>query len=210
MSTAAVSSNLVNFQSPGYFHQRRADLSQLSQDLKSGDLAAAQQDFNSIQTLAQGGPFASSGNAFAVSARQTDFASIGTALQAGDTAGAQQALTQLESTFQHQSVTLDPVPTAATGSTPSTSGSASAASPASGSPIVLNLGSIGSGEQITIGVSNSSSGGEQLNISLANSQSQSPEQISLNLQNSSQQVVLNLFNSSTTSSDSNSGVSVVA
>ena len=121
MSTAAVSSNLVNFQSPGYFHQRRADLRQLSQDLQSGNLAAAQQDFNSIQTLAQGGPFASSGNAFSLSSRQQDFAAIGTALQAGDVAGAQQALTQLQSTFKHQSGTLDPVPTAATGS-PSGSG----------------------------------------------------------------------------------------
>jgi hypothetical protein len=203
MSTAAVSSNLVNFQSPGYFQQRRTDLRQLSQDLHSGNLAAAKQDFNAIQTLAQNGPFASSGNAFYISSRQQDFAAIGNALQHGALAGAQQDLTKLQSTFDHQSRTLDPVPTASTGSSTS-------ASPASGSPIVLNLGSSGSGEQVTIGVNNSSSGGEQLTINLANSQSQSTEQVTLNLQNSNQQVVLNLFNSPTSSSASGSGVSVVA
>src|SRR5258708_33858022 len=115
MATAAVPSNLVNFQSPGYLHQRRADLRQLSQDLQSGNLAAAQQDFNSIQTLAQGGPFASSGNAFSLSSRQQDFAAIGTALQAGAVTGAQQALTQCQSPFHTQSGTTDPEPTAANG-----------------------------------------------------------------------------------------------
>ena len=112
MSTAAVSSNLANFQSPGYYHQRRADLRQLSQDLKSGNLTAAKQDYAAIQTLAQTGPSASNGNAFAVSLRQQEFNAIGTALQSGDVAGAQQALTSLQNTFQHGGSGGAPTPTA--------------------------------------------------------------------------------------------------
>lgn len=122
MSTAAVSSNLVNFQSPGYYHQRRADLRQLSQDLKSGDLSAAQQDYNAIQTLAQSGPFASTGNAFAVSLRQQEFNAIGTALQSGDATSAQQALTSLENSFQHGGAGSIPTPSSpGTTATPSSS-----------------------------------------------------------------------------------------
>ena len=219
MSIAAVSSNLVNQQSPGYFHQRRVDLRQLSQDLQSGNLTAAQQDFNSIQTLAQGGPFAS-GNAFKTSQRQQDFAAIGQALQAGDVAGAQQAFAQLQSTFQHQGRQLDPTPSVVVnlgGSPPPPASGTSSGSPApapasaGGAGIVLNLGNATPGEQITIGVNNSSSGGERVTISVANQQNQSPEQITLNLgQNSNQQVVLNLFSGTASSQAQGSSVSVSA
>ncbi len=74
----------------------------------------------------------------------------------------------------------------------------SAASP-SGPEIVLNLGTVTPGEQITIGLSNASNGTEQLTIGVAQ-QNQSPEQITLNLnQNSNQQIILNLFNSTAAS-----------
>src|SRR5690242_11266219 len=99
MLTADVSPSFVN-QATNYFQQRQADLQQLGKDLKAGDLSAAQQDFNAIQTLAQSGPLAN-GNAFKVSARQQDFAAIGQALQSGDLAGAQQAYAQLQRTFRH-------------------------------------------------------------------------------------------------------------
>jgi hypothetical protein len=98
MSTAAVSSNLVSQQATDYFQQRRADLQQLSQDLKSGNLSAAQQDFSAIQTLAQSGPLAK-GDAFKVSGRQQDFATLGQDLQSGNLAGAQQAFAHLQGTF---------------------------------------------------------------------------------------------------------------
>lgn len=98
MSTAAVTVNLFSQASSGYFQQRRADMQQLSQDLQSGNLSAAQQDFANIQSLAQNGPFG--GDAFKASDRQQDFAAIGQALQSGDISAAQQAFAQLQSTFQ--------------------------------------------------------------------------------------------------------------
>lgn len=84
-----------------YYHQRAVDLKQLGQDLQSGNLSAAQQDFNSIQSLGQNGPFPN-GEAFAVSARQQDFTNIGQALQAGDRDGARQAFAKLLATFGDQ------------------------------------------------------------------------------------------------------------
>lgn len=122
MSTTAVSNNAGNFQNPGYYHQRSVDLKQLGQDLKSGNLAAAKQDFANIQSLAQSGP-TSSGNAFAVSLRQQEFNSIGAALQSGDAASAQQALTSLQNTFQHGGAGGDPTPTGPGSTTPPSSSS---------------------------------------------------------------------------------------
>jgi hypothetical protein len=228
MSTAAISSNLINSQVSSYFQQRRSDLQQLSKDLQSGNLSAAQQDFSAIQTLAQSGPFAN-GAAFTSTKRQNDFAAVGQALQSGDLAGAQQAFAQLQSTFQnhHQHTELPPAVVVNIGSAPSTSTSSGAASqPASttapapaqaaapatsanGPEIVLNLGNATPGEQITIGFNNSSKG-EQVTVSVANQQNQAPEQITLNLgQNSNQQIILNLFNSTASQSQS-SAVNVTA
>jgi hypothetical protein len=122
MSTSAVSTNVGNFQNPGYYHARSLDLKQLSQDLKSGNLSAAKQDFANIQTLAQSGP-AGSGNAFAVSLRQQEFNSIGAALTSGDAASAQQALTSLQNTFQHGGAGGSPTPTGPGSTTPPSSDS---------------------------------------------------------------------------------------
>jgi len=111
MSTAAVSSSTAS-QMQTYFENRKTDLQQLSQALKSGDLAAAQQAYSAIQSLAQSSPFGNS-SAFAKTGRQGDFTAIGQALQSGDLAGAQQALSNLQSTFrghhQHR-VHIDPPP----------------------------------------------------------------------------------------------------
>ncbi|HTR26966.1 MAG TPA: hypothetical protein VMI10_23545 [Terriglobales bacterium] len=85
-----------------YYKQRKADVAQLGQDLSSGNIAQALQDFSTLVTLGQSGPF-KSGNPFSNSQREQDFAAVGQALQSGDLAGAQQAFAQLESTFQkHQ------------------------------------------------------------------------------------------------------------
>jgi hypothetical protein len=198
MSIAAVSVNLVNQQSPGFFHERGVDLQQLRQDLQAGNLSAAQQDFNAIQTLAQNGPFAS-GNAFEVTQRQQDFAAIGQALQSGDLTGAQQALSQLWNTFP------DRLNTSATANSNQSSSSAS-----SGPEITLNLGNVTAGEQITIDLNNTN-GAEQVTLNVSNQQNQSPEQITINLnQNSNEQVVLNLFNNTSTTSAQGSGLSVSA
>jgi hypothetical protein len=217
MSTSAVSVN-VNQQAEGYFQQRRADLSQLSQDLQSGNLSAAQQDYTTLQSLAQTGPF--NGNAFAVNQRQQDFAAIGQALQNGDVSGAQQAFSQLQSTFYKGEYgggggvnpgSIGPVPPNGTPASPVTTG----ASSGSGSEIVLNLGNVTPGEQINVNINNGSNG-EQVTVGVASQQGQTPEQITFNLNpNSNEQIVLNLLNngapSSTTSSGTQtSGVSVSA
>ena len=68
---------------------------------------------------------------------------------------------------------------------------------------MLNLGNATPGEQITIGVSNTGNGTEQLTIGVSNQQNQNPEQITLNLnQNSNQQIILNLLNSAASSTTS--------
>lgn len=214
MSTSAVSVNLVNQQSEGYFQQRRADLSQLSQDLQAGNLSAAQQDYATLQSLAQTGPF--NGNAFVNSQRQQDFANIGQELQNGDVSGAQQAFAQLQSTFFQgeyggggvNPATIDQVSPNGTPTSPATgSGSSS-----NGSEIVLNLGNVTPGEQISVNINNSN-GNDQITVGVASQQGQTPEQITFNLNpQSNEQIVLNLLNgaSSTSSSTQTNGVSVSA
>jgi hypothetical protein len=201
MSTAAITANWGNQQASSYFQQRRTDMQQLSQDLQSGNLTAAQQDFSALQTLGQSGPFAN-GDVFKASNREQDFSAIGQALQSGDLAGAQQALAQLQSTFP-QGQSTAPQPVAAPISN----------TPASGPEIVLNLGNMTPGEQITIGLSPTTNGNEQVTIGVANQQNQAPEQITVNLNpNSNEQIVLNLLNgvSTSTSSTRGSGLSVSA
>ncbi len=204
MSTSAVSVN-INQQADSYFQQRRADLSQLSQDLQAGNLSAAQQDYTTLQSLAQTGPF--NGNTFVNAQRQQDFANLGQELQNGDINGAQQAFSQLQSTF-FQGEYGGSGNSGASGS--SSSGGSSSTG---GGEIVLNLGGLTSGEQVNININNNSSGGEQVTIGVGQ-QGQTPEQITLNLGNSNEQIVLNLLNngaaSSTSSGTSTSGVSVTA
>jgi hypothetical protein len=214
MSTAGISSSSL-LQGAKYFQDRKSDLQQLGQALQAGNLAGAQQDFATIQLLGQNGPF-TSGNAFALTARQQDFNAIGQALQSGDLAGAQTDLTQLQSTFQSGGSTgpvLDPgaaviinisasaaTPTtvAATTTTPATtSPSTSTTAPATtatGPEIVLNLGSgtENGPEEITISLNNSSSG-EQLTIGVGTQQNPNAQQLILNLaQNTNEQIILNL------------------
>jgi hypothetical protein len=229
MSTAAVSSSSIYQQIQTYFQSRQSDLQQLGQSLQSGDLAGAQQEFTALQTLGQSGPFAN-GNDFKSSQRQQDFNAVGQALQSGNLAGAQQAFAQLQSTFhsqqQQQSNETQPAvvvnlsgllppsspastaaPSAAAPSTSSSSAvqpaAAGSTASAGGSEIVLNLGTVTPGEQISIGISNGADGSEQLTIGIANQQNQAPEQITLNLSpNSNQEIILNLLSNSASSTSS--------
>jgi hypothetical protein len=67
------------------------------------------------------------------------------------------------------------------------------------------------GEQITIGLSPTTGGNEQVTIGVANQQNQTSEQITLNLNpNSNEQIVLNLLNSTSSSSTQGSGLRVSA
>jgi hypothetical protein len=205
MSTAAVSNPSLNQQLEQFFHTRGTDLQQLGQALKSGNLAGAQTVYNSIVALGQNGPFAS-GNPFRLTGREQDFTAVGQALQAGDLAGAQHAFNALKSTFQKAADVQDPLRTNPTSS--------------SGPEIILNLsnsgGSSASPEQITINISPTSGGGEQVALSIG-SQGSNPEQVTLNLAaNSNEQIVLNLLgapsatSSSSTSSPASGGLSVKA
>ena len=51
ISLTNFSSSLPTTSTPNYFKERRADLEQLNQALKSGDLVSAQQDYNNLVTL---------------------------------------------------------------------------------------------------------------------------------------------------------------
>jgi hypothetical protein len=94
--------------SPEYFKERRAEVQQLNDALKSGDLASAQQDYNNLVTLGKNG--LNRDNPFLRSDRGQDFDAIGGAIENGDLKGAQQALAQLESSFKQP-------PAAASGAT---------------------------------------------------------------------------------------------
>ncbi len=217
MSTVPVSASSISNGLQSYFQARSSDLQKLGQALQSGDLTAAKQEFSAIQALGQSGPFAN-GNAFKISQRQQDFTAIGQALQSGDLAGAKQALVQLRNTFHQQPSPgpSQPVVVNLSGVSPASPApvTSSVAQPAaastSGNAIVMNLGKVTPGEQITIGISNDANGSEKVTVGLAQP-NQSPEQVTLNLkQNSNQQIILNLFNSTADSSAPGSALSVSA
>jgi len=94
MSTAAVSTTSIYAELQAFSHNRQTDVKQLGKALQSGDLAGAQQAFNALVTLGQGGPFAN-GEPFAKNSRAQAFETIGQDLQNGDLAGAQAAFTAL-------------------------------------------------------------------------------------------------------------------
>jgi Skp family chaperone for outer membrane proteins len=130
-----------------YWQQRQTDLTQLGQDLQAGNLNAAQQDFNTLTALGQGGPN-KNGQAFSRADREQDFQAIGQALQSGDLTGAQSAFSNLSATFGTQNPQAQTA-ISAYNSNPAIAeivfnfGSASGSSAASGSAapeIVINLG----------------------------------------------------------------------
>jgi hypothetical protein len=96
MSTSPISGSSLYQQLQTYFQERRADLSQLGDALKAGNMSAAEQANNDIVTLGQQGPFAG-GAPFYYANRESDFQAIGQALQSGDLSAAQQAFQSLKS-----------------------------------------------------------------------------------------------------------------
>jgi len=215
MSTAAVSTSSIYQELQSFYQQRSSDLSQLGQALQSGDLAGAQQEYQALQTLGQSGPFAS-GDPFKMSQREQAFEAVGQALQSGDLAGAQQAFAELKSSFRHAvPVSSTPETPAGPASPVSSSGQPVAGTSSNstvGPEVIVNLGSISPGEQITIGINNNADGSEQLTIGVAGQQGQTPEQVTLNLNaDSNAQIILNLFNATAgTTTSQGSGLSVTA
>lgn len=199
MATAAVSSSSLYQELQTYFQGRNADLQKLGHALQSGDLATAQQEFQTIQQMGQGGPFAN-GDPFQNGLREKAFEAIGKALQSGDLAGAQQAFGELRASFQRGRHVSFPAQELGGSFTPVAS---SAGQPVAGTnttststpEVVLNLGSMTPGEQITIGLSSGQNGGEQLTVDVSAAQGQPMGHLTLNLNPSAQQqIVLNLFN----------------
>lgn len=74
----------------------RNELQQLSQDLKSGNLTAAQQDY---ATLSQSGPLT---NSQSTNPLVQDLQEVGAALQGGNLTGAQQAFKTFQNAVQQQ------------------------------------------------------------------------------------------------------------
>ncbi len=81
-----------------YFNTRRNDLLKLGEDLRSGDITAAQSDVTTIQTLGQNGPFPN-GQAFLMKSRQADFDAVGQALQSHDLSAARHEFDMLAKSF---------------------------------------------------------------------------------------------------------------
>jgi hypothetical protein len=197
MSTSAVSSSSLNQQIQQYFHTRQTDLHDLGKALGTGDLADAQTAYNNIVQLGQNGPF-SSGNPFSNSTREQDFTAIGTALQSGNLTAAQQAFSNLKSTFQN-----------ANGEPPATISNPlpNPGAPAPVGPeIVINLSNSSgstSPEQITLNLSSTSGGGEQVSLSVGQQGATNPQQIQFNLPaNSNEEIVLNLLGASSSTASS--------
>lgn len=83
-----------------YFKERTAEVQQLKEALKSGDLSAAQQAYNNVVAL--GNTVLHRDNPYFRSDRGLDFNAIGGALQNGDLSGAKQAFAALQSTYANK------------------------------------------------------------------------------------------------------------
>jgi hypothetical protein len=200
MSTSAVPSTSLYQQIEQYFQTRSSDVQQLGQALAQGNISGAQTAYNNIVALGQSGPFAS-GDPFLNAQREQDFNTIGQALQNGDVTAAQQAFQALTTRTNSQN------PQSATTTGPATS---------TGPEIVLNLSSnagAATPEQVTINITPTNGGGEQVSIGVGAQGSTSQPQVTLNLSgNTNEEVVLNLLGntSSTTNTPANGSVNISA
>ena len=81
-----------------FYQQRKADLQQLGEALRSGNADAAQHAYDALVALGQNGPLRN-GQTFHRADRAQDFAAIGQALASGDLAGARSSFFALASTL---------------------------------------------------------------------------------------------------------------
>jgi hypothetical protein len=88
MSTTAVSSESIYQELQTFYQSRKTDLQELGSALQNGDLSSAQQAFQSLAVLGEGGPFANS-EPFSKSSKADAFNAVGEAIAAGNLAGAQ-------------------------------------------------------------------------------------------------------------------------
>jgi hypothetical protein len=90
-----------------FYQTRQGDLKQLGSALQSGDLAGAQQAFQSLAVLEEGGPFANS-EPFGKTSRANAFNAIGEALQTGNLSQAQAAFSALTGGQGNSAVSATP------------------------------------------------------------------------------------------------------
>lgn len=180
--------------------QRQQDFAALGQALQSGDLTGAQQAFAQLESTPQHQKIAEA----------EPPAVYQPSVQAEPSAAYQPSVQAEPPIVINLSVPPSTSSTVASNSDSQAATAAASTASSSGPEIVLNLGSASQGEQITIGLSNSGDGVEQVTIGVANQQNQNPEEITLNLsQYTNQEIILNLFNAADNSTQS-SGVSVTA
>jgi len=108
VSTAPTPSSSPKTLLQQYLKERRPEVQQLQEALKSGDLAGAEQAYNNLVAL--GNKVLGKDNPFLLSNRAFDFNAIGGALQNGDLSGARQAFQALADTFVKKDSTTNAAP----------------------------------------------------------------------------------------------------
>jgi soluble cytochrome b562 len=108
MSVAGIlSSAVVNFGVQAFqnrMHKVQTEFQQLGQDLKSGNLSAAQSDFATLQQLRA--PASSTSSTRSSSTITQDFKQLATDLKAGNTTAAQKDYAQIQKDIQTQPPTM--------------------------------------------------------------------------------------------------------
>ena len=211
-ATAAESASSIYQQLQAYRQQRQADVTQLGQDLQSGNLTAAQTDFNTLTTLGQSGPN-KNGQPFQQADRAQDFQTIGQALQSGNLSLAQSAFASLTGKFSVQSQQAQTAISAYNSNATSnateivinlgsasgngaSSGSAAASTAGAATPeLVINVGEGGNS-------SSGSSGVSEIVINLG-----APSSTSASSTSTTPEIVINLGESNGTSSSAPSSTS---
>jgi hypothetical protein len=96
------SSNLFNYGAQSFQSRAPQDFTQLGQDLQSGNLSAAQQDFAALGQFAPPSSSTSASNAPASGKDPLadDFSQLGQDLQSGNTSSAQQDFAKIQQDFQ--------------------------------------------------------------------------------------------------------------
>jgi hypothetical protein len=103
----AVSSSSIFQELQSFYQSRQADLKQLGNALHNGDLSGAQQAYNSLAVLGEGGPFSNS-EPFGRSNRAQAFDAVGEALQAGDLSRAQASFATLTAAQSKTTTSVTP------------------------------------------------------------------------------------------------------
>jgi hypothetical protein len=100
MSPVGSSTNPYANATPSVFEQRKAAFQALATALQSGDLAAAQTAFATVQPSASNGQSAQSVTSAVQDPLNNDLQTLASALQSGDLAGAQKAFAALQQDMQ--------------------------------------------------------------------------------------------------------------